>query len=87
MDSKLEMYPDLQRVWRAFGELHRSRQTGFGPSPLSVHEVTAWMSLHDVEDEIEFFELIQAMDETWLAWATEQNKDKHGNATTGNRRT
>ena len=87
IESKPDLHADLYIVWRAFGELHRSRQTGFGPSPLSVQDITAWLDLHDIDDKAEFFELIQAMDETWLTWAIEQSKGKHGNgsiAKTGN---
>jgi len=36
----------------------------------------AWVELHDIEERVEFYELITAMDTEWLNWAGEKLKQK-----------
>jgi hypothetical protein len=82
------LYEDLEEVWQAFHDLNLSRQTGFGPSALSVKDITAWMDLHEIQDRSEFYELIVAMDSEWMNWAMkkQESRAKNGNLTAGSRR-
>lgn len=46
--------PDLNtlvcHVWLWFTELHRVRSnTGFGPAPISYHDITAWSQLRGIK--------------------------------------
>jgi hypothetical protein len=74
-------------------ELHKARQVAFGPSALSISEITAWLDLkgiRDFEDRQECYELISAMDCAWLDWARtkqKQKEDQDANTKPRNRRT
>ena len=69
----------MQPYWRAFAELHRHRPTGFGPSPIPVVKIAAWLDLHQVhglEDRLEYLDLIGVLDTEWLAWAVKRKEEK-----------
>jgi hypothetical protein len=63
-----------------------SRQAGFGPSALAVTDITAWMDLHEIEDRIEFYELIVTMDREWMSWVMtkQESRKTNGNVSFGN---
>ena len=73
LDSQPELFEDLADVWELFWQLHRSRQCGFGPCPLSVVDIRAALDLYAVADKVESYELLVAMDQEWLQWADEQS--------------
>ena len=73
LENRPYVYEDLADVWQLFWQLHRSRQCGFGPSPLSVTDITACLELYAVIGKVECYELIVSMDQEWLKWADEQN--------------
>ena len=66
------MYEDIEDVWLGFWRLNRSRQSGFGPCPLGVMDIKAWMDLYEIDDKVEFYELILVMDREWMKWANKQ---------------
>ena len=84
LDNEPELYPDVQFVWSAFGELSSSRTYGFGhPNPVQIGEIKAWLDLNavtDLEDRREIVLLVQAMDRTYLSFAQEQTKSKNKSA-------
>jgi hypothetical protein len=91
-DDKPELYEDLGDVWKAFSELHLTRQSGFGPSALSPTDVLSWMKIHgytETEDCVNFYELILAMDVKWLEHAqskiSESKSKENTNADTPGR--
>ena len=79
-----ELYPDVQFVWSAFGELSSSRTYGFGhPNPIQIGEIKAWLDLNavtDLEDRREIVLLVQAMDRTYLVFSQDQTKSKNKSA-------
>lgn len=72
--------PDLLNIWNGFLELAGRRQSGFGPCPISVSDITAWLDLNEVrshERRRRYFSLICAMDNHWLkVMAEKQSKPK-----------
>jgi len=74
LENRPELYADLQGVWSMFWQLHCSRQYGFGPCPLAVIDITAYMKLYAVTDRIESYELIVGMDMEWLKYANSKNE-------------
>lgn len=76
LENKPDVFQDLEDVWELFWQLHRCRQNGMGPSPLSVTDIVALFDICDISkvERLDTFELIKAMDVDWLAWANEQVK-------------
>lgn len=76
LDTKPELYEDLRQDFKAFGELHQSRRyTGFGPSPLCVTDILAYMEMFDIcdyEARKIFLKRIQVMDQAYLQYSIEQ---------------
>lgn len=79
LKNRPELFEDLTPVWNAFAGLHMTRPSGFGPCAVPMESIRVWLDLHeihDLDDRVEFLELIQAMDAAWLAWANEKMKAK-----------
>jgi hypothetical protein len=79
LEDRPVLYEDLLYVWQAFNELHTGRQSGFGPAPFAPGDILAWMNIHgftEVEERVELYELLLAMDSTWLMWADDRRKRK-----------
>lgn len=76
LEKRSELYPDLTLPWQAFNELHRARNVGFDVVPLSVHDIEAWLNLHEIvgEERREIFSLVSEMDVFWVDWARQQYK-------------
>ena len=74
LENRPELYADLADIWNMFWQLHRSRQCGFGPNALSVNDIISLLELYEVIEKIESYELIVAMDNEWLSWASEKEK-------------
>jgi len=72
------LFEDLNEVWDAFIQLHRSRAVGFTQNPISVRDITAILDLYEVRDyeaRTEWCELIMAMDAAYFGWKNKQVKD------------
>jgi hypothetical protein len=57
-------------VWNVFHELHSGRsRNGFGPNPLAAADIAVVVEREcdEAEQRREWWRLIRAMDETWLA--------------------
>lgn len=76
LENRPDVYADLEDVWDMFWQLHRCRQGGLGPCPLSVTDIVAVFDLCELprDERMETFEWIKAMDHEWLAWTSEQVK-------------
>ena len=57
-----------------FWELNTCRQYGMGACPLTAGEIMTMCGLYEIEasSRKETFDLIKAMDSTWLEWANTQ---------------
>lgn len=67
-------YPDLpdelEPVWRAFWDLHGSRQLGFGAyGPIPFGEIDRYATRFGISEFEEFHDLIRHMDEIYLGIA------------------
>lgn len=78
------MFPDMTRYWNAFFMLHASRREGFnGASALAVTDISAFLAIRGVEDidaKARYYEVILALDVTFLRWIREekQNQEENG---------
>jgi hypothetical protein len=77
-----DVYDDLAFVWKAFWDLSRARPTGFGPAPIPPSDILAWMQIYQLppDQRAEFYELLTAMDEEWMVWASKESERKRGNS-------
>jgi hypothetical protein len=81
LNSKPEMFRDLQWIWEGFMCLSTSRQYGMGsPQPISVSDITAYClfrDIHDADDRDDFMYHVQRLDAVFMKdWGTKQkNKD------------
>jgi len=72
IENRPELFDDLIPIWQAFEQLHSGRQSGFGISPLRTSDILTYLNFRQIDD-LEFYELILAMDNEWCKWAS----DKH----------
>jgi hypothetical protein len=77
LEKKPFLYDDLIPVWQAFNQLHSTRQSGFGLNPISTADIDIWLKLHNVENSLDYYDLILAMDTEWLKWASDKQKQEH----------
>lgn len=75
LENRPELFDDLVPVWQAFNQLHSGRQSGFGISPLRTSDILAYLKFRKIED-LEFYELILTMDNEWLKWASNKQKQE-----------
>ena len=85
LDNEPELFPDLLPIWSAFAKLSAGRPIGpAGPCGLPAGEIVAYLEfigIEGTEDRMDFFHLIRALDNEFIAW---QGKQQHGNdRTTG----
>lgn len=69
---------DLIPVWNAFQELSGRRQVGFGPCPITITDIMAWLDLNEVrltDRRRWYYGLIASMDNRYLVLNAER-KDK-----------
>lgn len=82
LDNVPEIDPDWMIVWESWKAVDSSRQSsGFGPCPVSVQDIVAYLDLiciDDAEERLQFFRLIKALDVQWLNYHSEQRH--HGSA-------
>jgi len=76
LENRPDVYEDLEDVWELFWQLHGCRRSGLGPCPLVITDIVTLFDLCGLpmDQRMETFELIKAMDVEWLAWANEQAK-------------
>jgi hypothetical protein len=56
----------LRELWPIFLDLHQTRATGMGPSPISFTEIEAYARLMRWPLQPHHVETIRAMDRAWL---------------------
>lgn len=72
LDEEPELLPGLEVFWNAWNSLHSMRPCGFGPAPLPLADIAAYLELRSIRDpdlKADYLELLLAMDATWLGWA------------------
>lgn len=79
LNGQPELFEDLEDIMDAFMALHQSRAYGFGPNPISLESIDAWLRLNEVtdkEDKLDYCYLIRAMDSAWLKWYAKSQETK-----------
>lgn len=78
--SKPILLPDLQVVWNAFEELHRTRQIGWDVSAIQISEIVAWLDLNEIkgEDRQDTYYAIRYMDDMWVSWMRKKTNERTG---------
>jgi len=78
LDKKPEIYDDLRQDFKAFGQLHASRQSnGWGPCALRIADIVAYMQIlemNDYEERQVFLRRMQILDQAYLQHAHEKMK-------------
>jgi len=78
LNSKPELFTDLQWIWEAYMSLTQSRQFGMSsPQPIAVSEILAYAEYNRIEDTVDREELlhhVQCMDQVFLADYAARNK-------------
>ena len=85
------MFEYLNYVWFAFWDLHSARRVGFDLLPLTMTDVLAWLTIHEIsgEERIEIKDHVLAMDRTYLKRYVKKRKkgsDNGGNVQRRNKR-
>lgn len=85
IDNKPELNGTELYYYRAFIELCGKRQFNFGPQPIQLSEIAAWLDLQRItnsESRLEYALFIGLLDQTWLKWQIERSQN--GVRKTGN---
>lgn len=89
LESRPEVFPDLQGVWEAFNDLHRCRTFGIAPNPLTISDIVSYFGLirlYDDDEREEWFRLLLDMDAAYLEKVAEKEKQRNSaNAKTTHR--
>lgn len=77
IDSEPELSFWLHNYISAFSILSSSRpSSGFGISPIPLSEIKSYCDLYSIDDLDEFVKYIKSMDNVFLKFHSEKNKDK-----------
>lgn len=76
LDEDPEVEDFWDPVWRGFLFLHSTRQCAFGPNPIQLSEVLAYLALFPSPDPQEFAHCVRALDSAYLSWWQERNETK-----------
>lgn len=66
-------------MWRAFDELHSTRQYTFGPQAILGSEISAWLDANEIfntDTRLEFHAYLRAMDKVWMSWHSKSVEDQ-----------
>ena len=72
LECRVDPYDDLGWAWKAFADLHRTREDR--ETPIRTTEIEAWLGIHGFEGDeaIEIHDLVLEMDQFWLRWWSEK---------------
>ncbi len=89
LEQRVEPWPSLRWVWKAFHVLHAGRVVQWAPHPIPLTEIEAYCRLHGIEEpetRAELVRLIRVLDAAWLRWAEAQRAREPTRATDGKRK-
>lgn len=64
----------MREYLNAFHTLSSTRQSGFGPNPITLTEILAYLQLYGTEDKDAFIEYMLKMDASFLSAQAEKEK-------------
>lgn len=67
---------DFQFYLDAFNELSTCRPSGFGTGPIPFTAIKEYFTMYEVEDFLDFLEVIRIMDREYLSIQSKKNKPK-----------
>jgi len=76
LEKKPELYDWMREYLSAFYTLNNTRQYGFGPNPITLTEMSAYLQLYGASDPESFIEYLMKMDEAFLRVKAEIQKNK-----------
>lgn len=71
-DNAPKLPHDLRYLWVAFIEMHRARQGGFGPLPISWSDILSYCTLMRMRLDPWEVEALRALDDAYLESVAEQ---------------
>lgn len=86
LDSRPEIYPWMGEYVEAFTLLGSKRPSGFGPSPISLSDIHAYVLMFGCSDLIQFIRLITDMDSAYLVESDKKAKQEAKNERNGAKR-
>lgn len=79
LEKKPELHEWMREYLSAFYILNSTRQYGFGPNPITLTEMSAYLQLYGASDPESFIEYVLKMDEEFLKVKAEIQKNKSEN--------
>lgn len=80
----LDLWIENQEAWRAFWDLHPTRQIGMGAGGIPLSEIEAYLRLTGQPGNLALVEKIRAVDDCWLeAQARKMKREKETRALGG----
>jgi hypothetical protein len=76
LQDQAELPALCRHVWEWFAELSRTRQAGFGASPISYAEIAAWARLTGVKPAAWEVKAIRALDDDLLRMSNAEQDQK-----------
>lgn len=80
LNSKPDLFSELQWIWEAYSVLTQSRQFGMSsPQPIPISEILAYAEFNDVRestDREELLHFVQHLDSVFLADFSARNTNK-----------
>lgn len=79
--SRPTIHEYLYGYWEAFFALHKARSAGFSVNPISLSGIAAYLAILgvcDAEERQEYLYFIQQMDQEFMRWMSEKNKNSKG---------
>jgi hypothetical protein len=78
IEEKVDLYPQLHRVYMTFWELNSRRTWTAGGTPLGIPlpEIKAWVELFPVYDIKEFVGHLLILDRAYLQFHTKKTKEQ-----------
>jgi hypothetical protein len=68
--------PGFEFIWEVFRDLSAARAYGFGPCPISYHDIVAWSRLNRTRLRVWEVDLLRRTDSIWISVVNEREKDK-----------
>jgi hypothetical protein len=75
LDNKPALTRDMLLLWRAFEEIHETRNVSEGITPLLNTEIEAWLNINCVDDpwlRRDIYKAVRALDSVWRSKMSEK---------------
>lgn len=76
-----EIDTDWSDVWQAWEALNSTRPVGFGPAPIPIPDIVAYLDLLNItslDDRLMHFKFIRSLDAHWVSYQVNNRLEKSG---------